>query len=356
VLPIECCHTYPTRYYIRIRGESLWRNHSGRALRDFVTAQRALHEMQSQVEAGTFEPQIYKRQSKTAFSRFWDQFCRRYKHKPATKDKLRAIGPHLSVFHGYQMRDIKAHMIDAWWTDLELSPSYRNDVLVWLRVFMAYASELDVIEKVPRMPRPVDVPEMDIDFLTEHEQLKVLELLPAHDRPIMDFLFLTGVRVNEACALRREDVDWERGVVWIRNTVKRDKSIGPVKNKKVRMIPLSPEIRQCFKVAVPQLSEFRFVNKWGRRYRDEYLGRTFKDACIKAGIKPIMLKNATRHSFGMGLLNKGYDIWQVSKAMNHSSIQMTEKYVKMLGDKIAGMYGRSVTVPNEEDAESGGSK
>ena len=89
-----------------------------------------------------------------------------------------------------------------------------------------------------------------------------------------------------------------------------------------------------------KISPYQFVNKWGRRYHDEYLRRTFTAACIAAGVKPIQLKNATRHSFGMGLLRKGYDIWQVSKAMNHSTIKMTENYVKMLGGEVERMYGR----------------
>lgn len=345
VHPIECCQTYPTKFYIRISGESLYRNHKGAALRDWVTAQRALHEMQSQVDAGTFEPERYKKQSKTAFSVFWKQFTRRYKDKPATQDKLRSIYRHLEPFHNKQMRDIKAHMIDAWWTDLALKPRYKNDILIWFKSFMKYASGLEIIDKVPIMPKTVDVPDSEIEFYTEAEQLRVLTHIPVCDRGILDFLFLTGVRVNEACGLLRSDVDRNRGVVWIQHTVKRDGSIGTVKNKKIRPIPLE-KVKHCLTAKVVKLSEYQFVNKWGRRYHDEYLRRVFRDACLAAELEPIQLKNATRHSFGMGLLQKGFDIWQVSKAMNHSTIRVTENYVKMLGGDIAAMYGRSKPVLN----------
>ena len=40
-----------------------------------------------------------------------------------------------------------------------------------------------------------------------------------------------------------------------------------------------------------------------------FLGKRIKEACEQTRVKPIHLKNATRHSFGMGLLHKGYDIW-----------------------------------------------
>jgi integrase len=349
VYPIECCRTFPTKFEIRIKGETLYRDIKGQALRDWVTAQRALHEMQSQVDAGTFEPERYKRQSKTAFKKFWDQFSRKYKDKPSTQDKLRAVRHHLEPFHLKQMRDIKAHNIDAWWTDLDLGPRYKNDILVWLKSFMKYASDLEIIDKVPVMPRPVDVPETDIEFYTEAEQLTVLDNIPEQDRPIMDFMMLTGVRVNEATALYRVDVKRDRGVIKIQRTVRRDRTIGPVKNKRIRVIPLSPDIDACLKTKVVRISEYQFVNRWGRRYSADYLRDTLKKACIAAGVEPIKLKNATRHSFGMGLLKKGYDIWQTSKALNHTTIKMTENYVKILGGDIAEMYGRCKTVVKSEE-------
>jgi len=299
--------------------------------------------MQSRVAAGTFEPEAYKRQSKTAFSVFWKQFCRRYKGRNATLDKLNSVYKHLAPFHQKQMRDIKAHMVDDWWVGLNLSPRYKNDILVWLKTFFKYAHGLDIIEKVPYpMPKAINIQRDEIDFLTEDEQLSILRHIPDYDRQIFDFLFLTGVRVNESCGLYRADVDWDRGVVWIKRTVKRDGSIGPVKNKKLRPIPLA-SVRHCFTSGkVVKISQYQFTNKWGRRYSDDYLRDTFKAACIAAGVKPILLKNATRHSFGMGLLRKGYDIWQASKALNHSTIRMTENYLEMLGGEVAGMYGRGI--------------
>ena len=54
-----------------------------------------------------------------------------------------------------------------------------------------------------------------------------------------------------------------------------------------------------------------------------------------------------RHSFGMNLLRKGYDIWQTSKALNHSSIKMTEYYAKMLASQMEKMYGRTLAEEDE---------
>ena len=123
--------------------------------------------------------------------------------------------------------------------------------------------------------------------------------------------------------------------------MKRDGSLGPTKNKKKRIIPHAPEIVECLRAGLSGLHQYAFTNKWGRRYSDDYLRDTFRRACETAEVKPIKLKNATRHSFGMGLLRKGYDIWQVSKIMGHADIRMTENDVKMLAKEMEGAYGRA---------------
>jgi len=45
------------------------------------------------------------------------------------------------------------------------------------------------------------------------------------------------------------------------------------------------------------------------------------------------------------MLRKGFDIWQVSKTMGHSDINMTENYAKMLTEEMASAYGRPAEEP-----------
>ena len=350
--PIICsaCLTQPNKFYIKLpwggESHSLYCDRQGKPMRDFHHAVGVLGEIRAQLDRKNFDPNVYKKQSKTGFLAFWDRFLEGYEDRRGSYDKIRAIGKHhLTCFYELQMRDITTLHIDDWWqSKRELSPRYRNDCLTWLKKFFNDALRLDIIEKLPHFPIAVDVPEPDIiDYLTEDEQLAVLDRLPSYDRAIFDFLFLTGIRVNEATGLLRSDTDWKREITIIQHTIKRDGSIGIVKNKKKRIIPHVPEIRECLIRAMKITGlhiEHQFINRWRRRYSDDYLRDTFKKACIKTGVEPIHLKNATRHSFGMGLLRKGFDIWQTSKAMNHSGIGMTEHYVQLLTNEMGGMYGR----------------
>ena len=197
----------------------------------------------------------------------------------------------------------------------KLSPSYLNDILSWLKSFSVFGVKLDIVEERLLKKFP--------DFLTTPEP------------------------ENETCTLKRSEINLKNTVVIIQNTIKRDGSIGIVKNKKKRRIKYSA-IKSCFpQTDVVSLNGFVFRNKWGRRYSDDYLRETLKKTCEKVEVKTIKLKNATRHSFGMGLLNKGYDIWQGCKIMNHLDLKITEHYAKMLDKEVQGAYGRSEPKVNQ---------
>ena len=62
---------------------------------------------------------------------------------------------------------------------------------------------------------------------------------------------------------------------------------------------------------------------------------------MDADLKPIKLKNATRHSAGMRLLERGYDMEAVRKFYGHSSMRMTRHYAKVQEEKLTDMYERS---------------
>lgn len=367
--PIICpagCQTQPTKYYIKFwwkgRDHIIYRDRSGDTVHHWNHAIALLGEIRSEMDRhgklkGYFDPGAYQRQSKTSFEPFWNQFVAKY--KGSTHDKLNAIGQHhLTYFHQYQMRDIQPFHIDQWWMEMQdkgLSPKYLNDIMTWLKSFFRWAKQYKVITEEMYFPKSVETPEPEVDeWLTEADQDAVFAALPDYDKPVFDFLFLTGCRVNEACGLKRADVDWNRSVVIIQHTVKRDGSVGITKNKKKRRVIMSPQIRECLKQAMVagvikfDHAEYQFINKWGRRYSDDYLRDAFEKACHVAGIKPIKLKNATRHSAGMRLISRGYGMESVRDFYGHSSTRMTRHYAKVLDEQMVDMYERGGDVGKEK--------
>jgi len=347
--PIICnpCMTQPTKYYIDVwwkgRNHQIYHDSAGKTIHTWNQAISVIGEIRSRIEAhranrGFFDPQAYKKQSTTSFKAFWSRYLEGY--SGATLEKVSTIGKHhLVYFNGFQMRDITAWNIDEWWRELQqkgLSARYCNDIQTWLRSFFKNAYELDIIEKIPRFPDILKYMKQEIKYLTLKEQVLILSKIPKHDKPIFEFLFLTGVRVNEACALQRSEIDIKHNIVWIKKTVKRDGTIGVVKNKKPRKIPYHI-VKHCFNSDIIGI-DFMFINKWGRRYTDDYLRDTAYKACDVVGIERMPLKNMTRHSWGMKMVQKGYDAWRIKEAYGHSTIKMSENYIAMQDDNIMEMY------------------
>ena len=349
--PIICisCKTQPTKFFINVfwqgKHEFIYHDADGQTMHSWRHVIMVLGEIRARMIShksgkGFFNPDAYKKQSNTSFQAFWDRFKK--KHSGSTHEKVDVIGRlHLTYFNDMQMRDITSWQVDEWWQELadnDLSERYMNDILTWLKSFFNDALELEVIEKKPVFPKAFPIPEPDVDeWLSVEEQHKLFEYIPEHDRPIFDFLFITGCRVNEACALQRKDIYRDKGSVIIENTVKRDGSIGVVKNKKKRRIPYRA-VAHCFETDVLSIAGFAFTNKWGRRYSDDYLRDTFNRACEKADIRRVKLKNATRHSAGMRMIEAGYDFEFVKDFFGHSSTRMTRHYAKVMDNKLDEMY------------------
>ena len=352
--PIICetCRTQPTKFVIKLywkkKNYSIFRDRKGRTVHHWNHAVNLLGNIRSEIDAGGFFPETYKKQSSTRFSDFWKDFESDYKVGSATRSKINTIGKHhLDIFMPLQMRDIRAIHLNKWWKKMkkkELSPKYMNDVHQWLKRFMKEAYELDIITKVPKFPNTLKVPKKSIEWLQEEEQLEILELVPKHDVDIYDFMFLTGVRVSEAIALRRSDIDFKKGRTIIQHTVKKDRhTIGLTKSQNVRVIPHTEEIEECLRraVKVTGLNDQVFINQWGRIYTQDYLRDRFFKALDAAGLKRIPLKNGTRHSFGMRMVSRGVDIWTTSKAMGHSDIKMTQNYADILASQLKDAYKKN---------------
>ena len=352
--PIICatCRTQPTKFILKLwwqkKNLSISRDREGKTIHSWNHAINLLGNIRTEIHAKTFDPEIYKKQSSTSFKIFWVRFKKDYEGNMATHAKIHAIGEHhLDAFMALQMRDIRAIHIDDWWKKLKrkkLSPHYMNDIQQWLKRFFNEAKELDIIEKVPRFPKAMKQAKKEIKWLSEYEQSCVFEQIPKSDRDIFEFMFLTGVRVGEAIALQRSDINFKKGRTIIRHTVKRDRhTVGKTKAQNIRVVPHIEEIERCLRkaVKVTGLNNLVFINKWGRIYTNDYLNSTFKKACQAAGVEPVHLKNGTRHSFGMRMISSGVDIWTTSKAMGHSDIKMTENYADILADQLKDAYEKT---------------
>ena len=122
------------------------------------------------------------------------------------------------------------------------------------------------------------------------------------------------------CGLRRCDVEQltpshivQRGGVYYIEIIQK-------KTKKPVSIPLSDKA----------LSLLPSVNEFGRFFHDQISNmsqRTFDMVFAKTGVRTHF--HVSRHTFATWLVNKGVDIYTVSKLLGHSNVKTTQRYAKV---------------------------
>jgi len=123
----------------------------------------------------------------------------------------------------------------------------------------------------------------------------------------------TGMRRNEILSLKWQNVDFDRGFIFIEDS----------KSGKSRKVPLNVAAARAFQ-EVPHESEFVFYNPETKTHMKN-IAQGFAKAREVAGIRGLRLHDL-RHTAASKMIEAGIDLVTVSKILGHSSIQMTMRY------------------------------
>lgn len=149
-------------------------------------------------------------------------------------------------------------------------------------------------------------------------------------------LLKTGLRRSELLALRWENIDMEKKIIHIRESVSETGTgleIHPCKSiKSIRDIPFDDELYDIFS----KMKQTGFVIKgqngknmnphnWSYK-RYAVVNKKIQQTAEQKGIAlPLLNPHELRHTFGSILYGRGVDIVTISKLMGHSSIEITVK-------------------------------
>lgn len=232
----------------------------------------------------------------------------------------------LRKFGNTPIREITYLDVERFKSELECSPKRINNILVPMRsVFkMAFKSGIvddNIMLKVENLRSDPPI----INPLTPDEVKKVLESIHSHYREFFTTAFFTGMRFGEMVALKKKNVDLERGIVRICETLVYGVQGKPKTMKSNREIDLLPPVIDALRrqmANTDKRSYYVFLNLSGKPMTPDHVRNVvWKPALIKSGIeyRPPM---QTRHTFATMMINAGEDIGWVQRMLGHSSLQM----------------------------------
>jgi len=179
---------------------------------------------------------------------------------------------------------------------------------------------------IPRSQRKF-FPIISEEELAQLKTAKVEKSLKVHQRNnlILDFLFYSGVRVNELVNIKHSD--WQ-----VNNSLKIHG-----KGNKVRYICLRDFLIPHFK---PAQQTLLFTNQRGSKIKTEYLRWLIKARTVEAGINKNITPHTFRRSFATLLYNGGAQLTTIQILLGHSSLSTTEKYINNNFEHIKSDYNK----------------
>lgn len=213
------------------------------------------------------------------------------------------------------------------------TPRSQEYVLALVRQVFNFAKDHNLYMGASPVEK-VKAPKADnrrVRFLTQDEADALLEAVKARSVDVWGAALLSlnaGLRAGEVLALTWADVDFEHGVMTIKDT----------KNKRNRQVPMTSEARAMLEERQAQAtSTLVFPGERGERAAtvSKTFARTVSDIGFNTGIEDARQKvvfHTLRHTCASWLVQNGVPLITVGRLLGHSTTAMTERYAHLAPD------------------------
>lgn len=240
-----------------------------------------------------------------------------------------------------------------------------------LRNFLDWCIKKNYISSNPALsvepPKPTPKPRR-INYHQASEVFQLLDYMNESDyKSLVIFLYSTGLRISEACALRVEDIDVRNSIIHVnRNlTPYQPQDHEPIiegafyldstKNEGERSLPMNDELLGIMREICQgkRKGEFLFQTKKGKlrtvviqRGRkpilkeariinpQDFTNSIFKPFQKRAGLSNVIGSHGTRHTFASHYMMNGGDVFTLQKLLGHKSIKSTMVYAHLSPDHL----------------------
>lgn len=176
-------------------------------------------------------------------------------------------------------------------------------------------------------PKRVEQPH--IEHLNAEEAQQLLEHIKCTERKLPYYelivtLLYTGMRVNEATHLTKQDALLDKNMVVVKQKILRGQLWTP-KTKTTRYVPIPDILRPVIEKQMATKSELLFANSKDNLLKDRAILAKMKKWCIGAGLK-IVHTHSLRHTFTSVSSEQGIPELAIQNALGHKSADMTARY------------------------------
>lgn len=229
------------------------------------------------------------------------------------------------------------HLNETW-----KSSTARHHINV-VQGFFSYLEENEIIEDTPfrkmhiRIKEPKRLPDA-LSMIEVNRILKAVycspdstmgldeqraEMIHWRDCVIIEFLFSTGMRVQELCGLRFGDFDRENGIITVIGKGDKQRRCYITDERVLQVYDRYLRYRRCY----ARGNDHIFITRFEKTLTTQCVRDLVTKYTKLAGIRKKVTPHTFRHTFASMLVEEGVDLSHIQKYMGHSTITTTQIYL-----------------------------
>ena len=250
----------------------------------------------------------------------------------------------LFLKYEYQIKDdvsdISFQIVRSWIATLlekGVSATSVTRKISTLRTYFKFLIREEVIKDNPMLkivsPKtkkrlPVFVEEDKIKFLLNEINFED-GFIGERDKLIIEFFYVTGIRLSELINIKISDINFSNNVV---------KVLG--KRNKERIIPLSNKTQEQLQLFIEKnnIDNYLFTNQKGEKLYTKLVYRVVKRYISKISSINKKSPHVLRHTFATHMLNNGADINAIKELLGHANLSATQVYTHNTIEKLKSVY------------------
>ncbi len=175
--------------------------------------------------------------------------------------------------------------------------------------------EIEVPRKEKKLPNVLSKEE--IKSLIENSETSKSKL-------IISMLYSTGLRVSELVNLKREDINLNEKIGWVRKG----------KGKKDRIFILPDKLIEQLRPFMLKHSNYNYLFSKEKPLTTRNIQKIVKYASFKSEFNKKITPHTLRHSFATHLLESGTDIRYIQELLGHSNLSTTQIYTHVSTEEL----------------------
>jgi integrase/recombinase XerD len=281
---------------------------------------------------------------------FWPFLTR---HGLLTQDRVNWIDIDRDTIAEYQehiFQLVSSH------TGKKLSCNSQINYLSYLQTFFRFLHHTNRIAfdptdtlKVPRHPHLLPAVLLKPDEMRRLLAVPNVEtVMGFRDRTILEMFWSSAPRLSELCAVAVDDIDFEEGLLTIREGKGQTERVLPIGKSAMawsrEYIRAVRPLFQCRRRSTH--SNTLFLNRSGRPLGKAGWDKKMSIYTARARVSPLFTTHSFRHQLASDMLKNGADLRHIQKMLGHGDLVTTQRYLHVVKGDLLKVHAQ--THPREK--------